>query len=165
MAHGTVQELGEEKPLTFKVERVKKTRTLDQNNFMWKLIEEFAKFINGERYSQQDKEDIYLQQLIKHIPCRESMCLKEDLKDHLMENNIRYHIEKGIVKDKDNREWLYLYEWVGTSKFDTTKMAKLINGILDNMEIAGIDTQQFIQLTRQWREFEKAAKKWTKDLV
>lgn len=154
MAHATVVEFGEQVPIEFKVERVKKKRTLDQNAFMWKLLGEWAKFTNS-RINNQDIEYLYIEQLKKHcLP--EKLLLKETAVETFVRHlQPRYYAIKGYTTGADKQKYVYIDLWVGSSNFDTKEMAQLMNGILDDMEVSGVDTMQFIKMTKEWKEYEK----------
>jgi hypothetical protein len=138
------------------IKKIVKKRTLDQNNFMWELLTEFAKFTNGERVTDAEVEELYVEQLRKWtLPEKNILLLEKSADTFIKHLKPRFYKIVGYTQAK-GEQYVYLDIWFGSSNFNTKEMANLINGILDDMEIAGINTQEFIKMTKEWREFEKA---------
>ena len=137
------------------IKRIVKKRTLDQNAFMWSLLTEYSKHINGERTTQAEVDELYCEQLKKHtLPIR-LLLLNEALETYTKHTKPRFWLIKGYTKAQ-NKQYVYVDVWQGSSHYDTKEMAKLINGILDDMQAKGINTQEFIKMTREWKEFERS---------
>ena len=143
--------------LKLQVEKVKKSRTLDQNAFMWKLLHIYASEINGDRFSKYDVEELYVRQLKKYSTPQNILIRQDAVKDFVRQLQPRWHQIKGYTKGKDDKVYEYLEIYFGSSNFDTKEMGRLIDGILDDMQADGIDTTEVMKMTKEWEEFKELA--------
>lgn len=142
-----------QKELSLTIDYQKRHRTLKQNDLMWALLTEWAFFLNGGRKGGVKEEDLYIQMLheygqSKFLLVREDAVesLKNDYKDTVVINRgIKY---KGEL-------WAEVKCIIGSSNdvYDTKNMANLIDGILDKMTEAGIETADKRALEDEWRSY------------
>lgn len=141
------------KTLEIKIDYERKQRTLDQNALMWALLTEYATFLNGGRRAEITEEQLYIKALHKHglakfLLVEESIVetLKNQYRDTIViDRGIKY---KGKI-------WAEVKCIVGTSneEYNTKTFANLIDGILDDMERDGVDTQNMRALEEEWRSY------------
>lgn len=136
-----------DKPLQVKIEPIRQKRSLDANGYMWVLCDKIADAIKSTRtevYKQAIREvgvwqDVAIQRkdLAGWISAWESM-------------GIGYQVEVHDSKIKDcNRVRMYL----GSSKYDTKQMSRLIDYIVDEAKELDIETltpDEIAQMKQQW---------------
>ena len=113
-----------------KASEVKSHRSIQQNKFLWNLLEEIAEADNGERYTTDDVWACYIEALERANAKCEILRIKPEaipmLKEHfraVRELN-RFITEKGV-------EMAQCKVFYGSSKMDISEMAKLIDMVLD----------------------------------
>ncbi|RHN01503.1 hypothetical protein [Dielma fastidiosa] len=126
-----------EKDTKYKLEigKFKEKRSLNQNAYFWKLVDEIDIKINGHR---KDKDNLYIQLLeMADIKSTYLQVLEEALE--IVTNNFRTYkiIEHRTVNGKDT---VMIKVWDGQSKFNTAEMAALIDVTLDYAEQVGVPT-------------------------
>ena len=139
-----VDELHNEEKLTIKVEKYRQKRSLNANNYAWKLITEI-----GNR-TRQSKEDVYFLMLkrygqsemisvMAHIPIGEY---------------IKYYEEAG-ESDLNGKTFKHYRVYKGSSEFDTKEMSIFIDGIVSEAKDLGIPTDtpdQIAKMKDLWGE-------------
>jgi hypothetical protein len=139
-----VDELHNEEKLTIKVEKYRQKRSLNANNYAWKLITEI-----GNR-TRQSKEDVYFLMLkrygqsemisvMAHIPIGEY---------------IKYYEEAG-ESDLNGKTFKHYRVYKGSSEFDTKEMSIFIDGIVSEAKDLGIPTdtpEQIAKMKDLWGE-------------
>ena len=159
-AHDNWKDLTVKHPKTklkLDIKKVKKSRTLDQNAFMWKLLHIYASEINGDRFSKYDVEELYVRQLKKYSTPQQLLILQSATDEFVRKLEPRWYRIKGYTQGKDNKPYVYLEVYPGSSKFDTKEMTVLIDGILDDMQANGIDTSEVIKMTKEWKQYKEMA--------
>ena len=113
---------------TFEIKELKPKRTLSQNAYAWKLINEIGNKIN------KSKEEVYLQ-MLKDYGQSEIVSMLSSISPRVL----KYYevIGTGIVNRK---EFTHYKVFVGSSDFDTKEMKIFIDGIIQECHQLGIET-------------------------
>lgn len=121
----------------FEIKEYKARRTLNQNAYAWKLINELG---NKLKIS---KEDLYLQMLEDYGQSIVVSLLKEINPEHYF----KYYklIGSGEVKGK---EFNHYRVYKGSSEFNTLEMKYFLDGIIQECENVGIPTLTQEQIER-----------------
>lgn len=137
--YGTKEELITEllklevgKVYSMEIKEPKSKRTLNQNNYMWKLIHEIAKI------QQEDEMDIYCLALEEADAKYEFLMGKETILDELRKNFRAVRVVRPIIKNKE--KFLVYKCFIGSSKFDKKEMAKLLEIVIRWAEELDINT-------------------------
>ena len=136
------KELEKGKFYRLKFAEAKSTRSIQQNKYLWSLLEEIAEADNGERYTSDDVWDCYIEALERANAKFEYFAIKREginlLKPHfraIKEVNT-FITEKGV-------EMVQCKGFYGSSKMDMKEMAKLIDMVLDMASERGIVLKEF----------------------
>lgn len=113
----------------FEVKEFKQHRTLSQNAYVWKLINEIANKVN------KTKEDIYLQMLKDYGQC-EVISMKSNINPN---GYFKYYepIGTGYV---NGTEFTHYKIYKGSSEFTTLEMKYLLDGVIQECENLDIPT-------------------------
>lgn len=122
--------LPESEYYTVEIKPYKSSRSLEQNSMLWGLIQQ----ISDE--TGNDPMDVYISAL------ENANAKYEWLATYVDENELNkvFRAVKpyGTVKTEQGKELIRYKVWIGSSKFDTTEMTKLINYVLDVATDLGI---------------------------
>ena len=131
---GNIQELvsyliTQDRDKTFELKEFKPHRSLSQNAYAWKLINELANKMNIS------KDDMYLK-MLKDYGQSEMVSMLSTINPN---GYFKYfqEIGKGIVNDK---EFTHYRIFKGSSEFDSREMSIFIDGIIQECENVGIPT-------------------------
>ncbi len=115
------------------IEPKKKKRSLDQNRYFWKLVGEIAKKENGDL---RDVDELYTNLLQMSGAKYESVIIKHEALERF--KSLVRHVK--IMKQQVINHELYDTVWAfyGSSQFDTSEMAQLIDTTLKYAEEAGV---------------------------
>jgi len=115
------------------IEPKKKKRSLDQNRYFWKLVGEIAKKENGDL---SDVDTLYTNLLQMAGAKYESLIIKHEALERF--KSLVRHVK--IIKQQVINHELYDTVWAfyGSSQFDTSEMAQLIDTTLKYAEEAGV---------------------------
>lgn len=127
----------EDREKVFEVKEVKQHRTLTQNSYLWKLVNEIANKVN------KSKEDVYLQMLKDYGQC-EVISMKSNINPN---GYFKYYepIGTGYV---NNTEFTHYKIYKGSSEFTTLEMKYLLDGVIQECENLGIPTLTEEQIER-----------------
>jgi hypothetical protein len=143
-----IDSLEANKQYSLTIKEVKKKRSLDANAFCWVMLDKLAA-VTGI-----SKEDIY-RGYIKEIGGNsETVCVKNEAVDALREqwsfNRLGWVTEAFPSRLQGCTNVILYY---GSSVYDTAQMSRLINLIVQDCEIFGIetvDTEKLEKLLREW---------------
>lgn len=115
------------------IEPKKKKRSLDQNRYFWKLVGEIAKKENGDL---SDVDTLYTNLLQMAGAKYESLIIKHEALERF--KSLVRHVK--IIKQQVINHELYDTVWAfyGSSQFDMSEMAQLIDTTLKYAEEAGV---------------------------
>lgn len=139
-----VDALKEVERLSFKIDRHREKRSLNANNYCWKLLTEI-----GNR-TRQSKEDVYFLMLkrygqsemisvVAHIPIGEYIKYCEEAGESTLNGKVFKHYR--------------VYK--GSSEFDTREMSIFIDGVVSEAKDLGIPTDtpdQIAKMKALWGE-------------
>ena len=127
----------QDKEKIFEVKELTKHRTLSQNSYVWKLINEIANKVN------KTKEEVYLQ-MLKDYGQSEIVSIKSSINP---DGYFKYYepIGKGNIK---GTEFTHYKIFKGSSEFDRLEMKYLIDGVIQECENLDIPTLTYEQIER-----------------
>lgn len=141
-------ELKTAEKLSIKIGRYRKQRSLDANAYCWTLISKLAEKLNIP------KTDIY-RQAIKEIGGNsDTVCIQDkavaSLRDGWERNGIGWQTDTMPSKIEGCTNVILYY---GSSTYDTAQMSRLINSIVEDCKLQGIETksqEELDSLLGQW---------------
>lgn len=113
----------------YEIKEHKEKRSLSQNAYAWKLINELANKLN------RSKDDIYLE-MLKSYGQNEVVSILSNINPA---GYFKYYepIGTGVINEK---EFTHYRIYKGSSEYDSREMAVLIEGIIQEAEAQGIPT-------------------------
>lgn len=130
--------------LKIKVDKYREKRSLNANNYAWKLLTEIGNVL------RKDKEVVYLEMLkrygqsemisvLSHIPIKQYIKYCEEAGESVLngKNFTHYKVYKG------------------SSEFDTKEMSIFVDGVVDEAQALGIETktpEELANLKSLWKE-------------
>lgn len=113
----------------FEIKEHKEKRTLNQNAYCWKLINEMGNKLN------KSKEEVYKEMLKDYGQC-EVVSMLSTISPN---GYFKYYEEigTGIV---NNKEFIHYKIFKGSSEYDTKEMKIFIDGIIQECKQLGIET-------------------------
>ena len=144
-----VDDLKGQEKLTLKVSKFKKKRSLDANAYCWVLIDKLAEKLNAP------KTEIY-RRIIRDIGgVSDTVCIQDKAVESLCRgwehNGLGWQTETTPSKIEGCTNVVLYY---GSSTYDTSQMARLINSIVEECQNQGIETrskEELDSLLNQWR--------------
>ena len=139
-----VDTLREYDMLTVKIDRYKAKRSLNANNYAWKLITEIA---NATRSS---KEEVYLK-MLKDYGQSDMVSVRDGIP---VKHYFKYYEEAGESTLK-GKLFKHYRVYMGSSEFDTGEMSIFIDGIVHEAKNLGIETltpNEIARLKDLWGE-------------
>lgn len=145
------------KPGAYEVKRVNKKRSIDANNYCWKLCTEIANVVGNT------KEDVY-RDAINHVGVSDVMQffdtevngVKKSKYDAMADFKRKWYsngtgwFTKTLDKDK-----CVLQAYYGSSRYDVKEMARLIDWLVDQAQEIGVPTMSDDELKLmigRWKE-------------
>ena len=143
-AKNLFDDLHEVEKLSIKIDKYREKRSLNANNYAWKLLTEIGNILRAS------KEDVYLEMLkrygqseiisvLAHIPIKEY---------------VKYCEEAGESK-LNGKLFKHYKVYKGSSEFDTREMSIFLDGVVDEAKGLGIQTEtpeQIAKLKSLWGE-------------
>ena len=132
----------QDKDKIFDIKEHKEKRSLNANNYAWKLITEIANVL------RKSKEEVYLEMLKSYGQCEMiSIVSSIDVKGYF-----KYYEEAGR-SFLNGKEFTHYKIYKGSSEFNTKEMSILIDGIVQEAKQLGIETMtptQIAELKSLW---------------
>lgn len=139
-----VDELHDCEKLSIKVDKYREKRSLNANNYAWKLLSEIANILRSS------KEEVYLEMLkrygqstmfsvLAHIPIQKYVKYCEEAGESTLNGKVFKHYK--------------VYK--GSSEFDTREMSIFLDGVVSEAKELGIQTEtpeQIARLKSLWGE-------------
>lgn len=120
----------------YEIKEYKQSRTLNQNSYYWKLLNELSRKV------RIPSEELHFELLKKSVPFTEYLVLAEaDLRA------IEYYEIKGQIEKNDN-VYNIVRVYVGSSKLDTVEMGILLDNLIEECKLQGIETMSETELAR-----------------
>ena len=148
---GTVKQLikfllDQNKDKLFEIKEYKPKRSLNANNFAWKLITA----IGNE--TRQSKETVYLTMLKRYGQEREEVFIRSDV--NLEQYEIKNY-EKISTGKLGNVDYTHYAIYRGSSTFDTKEMSIFIDGIVGEAEDLGLPTLEDYKIEKMVEAWKK----------
>lgn len=124
------------KPGEYEISPAKKKRSLNANAYAWKLINDIALAV------RESPEDVY-REALKNIPniC-EVLCVQDKAADSMERLWTRDHIGRRVAREESKiKGCTNLYIYYGSSDFDTRQMSMLIDNLVQDARVLGIETR------------------------
>jgi hypothetical protein len=133
-------ELPEDKE--YEIKEHKKKRTLDQNSYYWVLLGKLSQKLRIA------PEELHFELIKRSCPFTEILVPDEaDLRA------IEYYEERGKIT-KNNKLFKIIRVYVGSSKLNTVEMGILLDNLIEECKLQGIETMTPQELAKL-RELEK----------
>lgn len=143
-AKNMFDDLHEVEKLSIKIDKYREKRSLNANNYAWKLLTEIGNVLRAS------KEDVYIEMLkrygqseiisvLSHIPIKEYVKYCEEAGESTLNGKLFKHYK--------------VYK--GSSEFDTREMSIFLDGVVDEAKEMGIQTEtpeQIAKLKSLWGE-------------
>ena len=139
-----VDTLREYDKLAIKIDRYKAKRSLNANNYAWKLITEIG---NATR---QSKEDVYFLMLKRYGQSEMVSVVAQVPVQHYFK-----HYEEAGESTLKGKLFKHYRVYKGSSEFDTDEMTIFIDGIVSEAKELGIETMtpnELLKLKSLWGE-------------
>lgn len=139
-----VDTLREYDKLSVKVDRYKERRSLNANNYAWKLITEIG------NKTLQSKEDVYFLMLKRYGQSEMFSALA-----HIPFGDYVKHYEEAGESTLNGKLFKHYRVYKGSSEFDTKEMSIFIDGIVSEAKELGIETMtpnELLKLKSLWGE-------------
>lgn len=141
-----LDEMKSQEKLSIEVKPYRERRSLNANNYAWKLITEIANILRAS------KEDIYFELLQRY-----GQCDMFSVQSHVpFGNYVKYYVEAGESR-LNGKDFKHYKVYKGSSEFDTREMSIFIDGIVSEAKGMGIQTdtpEQIAKMKSLWREGE-----------
>ena len=132
----------QDKDKRFDIKEHKEKRSLNANNYAWKLITEIGDVL------RRSKEEIYLEMLKSYGQCEMiSIVSSVDVKGYF-----KYYKLAG-TSILNGKEFNHYKIYKGSSEYDTKEMSILLNGVVQEAKNLGIKTKDDIELERLLEEW------------
>ena len=132
------------KRLTVEITKEKKRRSLDANSFLWVLLGKMAAVL------QTDKDSVYLEMLSRY-GVYTHVVVKPQVAERVKQE-WRTVRELGEVT-VNGKVGIQLQCYFGSSTYDSTEMATLIDGVISECRDMGIETATPAELARMMGEW------------
>ena len=137
-----VDDLKDKERLSVEIKQYREKRSLNANNYAWKLITEIANVLRAS------KEEIYLCMLRRYGQSE----LISVLSHIPIEHYVRYFEEAG-ESTLNGKLFKHYRVYKGSSEFDSREMAIFIDGIISEAKSIGIQTEtpnQIAEMKARW---------------
>lgn len=129
MIDGNINEINAyfDKDLTVEIKQYRKTRSNNANALLWECLGRCADVLGG------DKWDYYLRALSKY-----GQFTMVEMPADAVDRFKSIYRECEIVGDRGDKKQVLCY--YGSSSYNTKEFARLLDGVIDDMKQAGIET-------------------------
>ena len=137
---GFVPELEENKPYKLTIKPYKTARSLEQNAMLWGIMQQIAD------YTKNDVMDIYISAL-ENADCKSEFILVmpeiiDELKKVFRAVKIMEYRTHNNAKTNQDVQVAVVKAWIGSSKFNTLEMKKLIDYVINLAEELGLNVDE-----------------------
>ena len=131
-------------------------RSLNANNYCWKLLDEIA------QRTHSTKEEVY-QEIISKVGVFEILPIKNEA----VENFVEKWESRGlgwvcnIMRDSKIPNYPNVIAYYGSSVYNTKEMSRLIDEVVQEAQALGVQTktpQELAELKNLWGQYEKQNK-------
>ncbi len=157
---GTIEQIiqylfKQDKTKKYEVKEVKKKRSINANNYFWKLLQELCELQNLdtiEEYKKRVKELGIFRRF--RIETRDVKTFKIMWQD----KGIAWFCEIADTEYIGNIEFKIINAYYGSSSFNSKQMSRLIDGVVQDCQAVGIETKpkaEIDSLLRSWNNEPK----------
>lgn len=132
-----VDQLHNEEKLTIKIEKYREKRSLNANNYAWKLITEIGNMV------RLSKDEVYLQ-MLKRYGQSEMVSVLADVP---FGKYVKYFDKVG-ESELNGKLFKHYRVYQGSSEFNTREMSIFIDGVVSEAKQLGIPTDTPEQIAR-----------------
>lgn len=139
------ENLSKHDKLAVNIDKYRSRRSLNANNYAWKLITEIANKLSA------NKDDIYLE-MLKRYGQSEMISVAAEVP---IASYFKYWVKRGESK-LNGKTFVHYRIYKGSSEFDTKEMSVLIEGLTEEAKALGIPTLEEIELkeiVEKWQEY------------
>lgn len=132
----------QDKDKQFEIKEYKEKRSLNANNYAWKLITEIGNVL------RKSKEDVYLQ-MLKDYGQSEIISILSSISP---KGYFKYY-EKVGESTLNGKQFIHYKIYKGTSEYNTKEMSIFIDGIVQEAQQLDIETrtpEQLEELKKMW---------------
>ena len=133
-----VEQLKNENKLNIDLKRYREKRSLDANNYFWKLLQELCEL------AEIDTEEEYKRR-IKELGIFRRFRIEKDnvntFERMWTSQGIAWFCEIFDTEIIGNTEFKIINAYYGSSSFNTKQMSRLIDGVVQDCQVYGIETK------------------------
>jgi hypothetical protein len=120
----------------YELKEYKEKRTLNQNSYYWKLLNELS------RKLKISSDELHFELITKSCPFEEYLVPYEaNLR------GIEYYIEKGKI-ERNGKLFKTIRVYVGSSRLETVEFGILLDNLIEECKLQGIQTMTESELAR-----------------
>lgn len=145
MIDGNINEINAyfDKDLTVEIKQYRKTRSNNANALLWECLGRCADTLGG------DKWDYYIRALSKY-----GQFTMVEMPADAVERFKSFYRECEIVGDRGDKKQVLCY--YGSSSYNTKEFARLLDGVIDDMKQAGIETPTSAEMQAALDNWERS---------
>lgn len=140
-------DLKDRERLSIEIKPYREKRSLNANAYAWKLIGDIADVLRA------NKEDVYFEMLQRY-----GQSVLISVLSHIpVSHYVRYYTEAG-ESTLNGKLFKHYKVYKGSSEFDTREMSVLIDGIVSEAKVLGIQTEpphKIAEMKSLWNEAER----------
>lgn len=145
-----------DKELKVQVSVWRQDRSLNANNYCWKLLDEIAQRMHST------KEEVY-QEIISKVGLFEILPIRNEAVDNFVEKWQSRGLGWvcNIMRDSKIPNYTNVIAYYGSSVYNTKEMSRLIDEVVQEAQWLGIQTktpQELAELKNLWGQYEKQNK-------
>lgn len=145
-----------DKELKVQVSVWRQDRSLNANNYCWKLLDEIA------QRTRSTKEEVY-QEIISKVGVFEILPIRNEAVDNFVEKWKSRGLGWvcNIMRDSKIPNYTNVIAYYGSSVYNTKEMSRLIDEVVQEAQGLGIQTktpQELAELKNLWGQYEKQNK-------
>lgn len=145
-----------DKELKVQVSVWRQDRSLNANNYCWKLLDEIAQRMHST------KEEVY-QEIISKVGVFEILPIRNEAVDNFVEKWQSRGLGWvcNIMRDSKIPNYTNVIAYYGSSVYNTKEMSRLIDEVVQEAQSLGVQTktpQELAELKNIWGQYEKQNK-------
>jgi hypothetical protein len=145
-----------DKELKVQVSVWRQDRSLNANNYCWKLLDEIA------QRTRSTKEEVY-QEIISKVGVFEILPIRNEAVDNFVEKWQSRGLGWvcNIMRDSKIPNYTNVIAYYGSSVYNTKEMSRLIDEVVQEAQALGVQTktpQELAELKNLWGQYEKQNK-------
>ena len=131
---------------TLKIDKKRRKRSLNANNYAWKLITEIANVLRSS------KEEIYLR-MLKNYGQMVTISIEDRAADTFLKAEVAKYAEVFAEGKVNGRQFKHIHVWLGSSQYNTQEMSIFIDGIVSectDLKICTLTPAELEKLKSEW---------------